>query len=300
SERLAAPPLRLDEAKQAAFATLWQAVKAAGDGRYIDYTLPYPKHEFLRYVDQLDEVIFHGSNNADIAEFRPVRTSYELRDSTGRGNLQAVYGTHDGIWAMFFAIIDRQRLVGSINNGVMYFENAAGETLAMYNFSVSEQSLAERPWCAGTMYLLPRDTFVRLELGNGVPANEWASETAVRPLARLALQPEDFPFLTDIRGHDDGQLIRFNELSRVVLAAATGAAEPQPDVFRLTLDWRAELGPALLEYVALLREFVPTVRLALQFEPENGPVRLEIGGPPAFAQVLRGRLGEKLGVSREP
>ena len=32
----------------------------------------------------------------------------EMMDETGRGNIAGVYGTHNGLWSMFFAIIDRE------------------------------------------------------------------------------------------------------------------------------------------------------------------------------------------------
>ena len=122
--RLLPPPMILDGARRAAFDAFWERLRTANGGR-VAYDLPYPLHEFLRYLASLDEVIFHGSGNPDIDDFQPVRTSYELNDPTGRGNLQAVYGTHDGLWPLFFAVVDRSRLNGAIRNGVAYFENDA-------------------------------------------------------------------------------------------------------------------------------------------------------------------------------
>ena len=153
----------------------------------------------MRYLSSQDEVIFHGSNNPNIDTFAPVRKSYELIDETGRGNLQAVYGTHDGLWPMFFAVFDRSMQIGSIRNGVLHFENSQGHTLAVYQFSVNQELLPQNPWCDGMVYLLPREKFNRLELTAGVPSNEWASEAPVRPLARLPVKPEDFPFLNRVQ-----------------------------------------------------------------------------------------------------
>lgn len=63
-----------------------------------EYDLPYPKHEFLRYLAAQEMFIFHGSAKADIDEFQTRRTSMELKDKSGRGNVQGIYGTHDGRW----------------------------------------------------------------------------------------------------------------------------------------------------------------------------------------------------------
>ncbi len=46
---------------------------------------------------------------------------------------------------MFFAVVDRSRLRGSIRNGVVYLQNEAGEALAVYNFSLNQDQLAKRP-----------------------------------------------------------------------------------------------------------------------------------------------------------
>ena len=44
-----------------------------------------------------------------------------------------------------------------------------------------------------------------------------ASADPVKPLARLQVSPQDFPFLADIRGHDDERLA---EYAQAVMAAA--------------------------------------------------------------------------------
>lgn len=154
-KRLIAPPLRLTPEKQAAFQSLLDETLASSVGGAFDYILPYPKYEFVQYAMAQEVYIFHGSNNRTIDVFIPTRTSVELYDRRGIGNQQAVYGTHDGLWSMFFAVVDRARLRGSIRNGVMYFHNQSGERLAIYNFSINQEQLHEKPWTAGALYFLP-------------------------------------------------------------------------------------------------------------------------------------------------
>jgi hypothetical protein len=36
---------------------------------------------------------------------------------------------------------------------------------------------------------------------------QWASLVAVTPLARIAVAPQDFPLLDQIRGHDDAYVL---------------------------------------------------------------------------------------------
>lgn len=283
------PELVLTPEKEQAFQVLLDEIVGDGNGRFLNYQLPYPKHEFLQYVALQDQIIFHGSKKPDIDLFSTKRTSMEMNDTSGRGNLQAVYGTHDGLWPMFFAVIDRANLTGSIRNGVNYYQNAAGDEVAVYNFSINKEMLEKRPYSPGTLYFLSRDTFRRLPLAEGAMSNEWASEVAIKPLAKLALEPEDFPFLEQIGGHDDSILVRAQALMEQVMAAVT-KSESESDQLRLQLNWTTELGSILLEFIEMQRKFVPTATLALQFEPAD--VWLQIQGPPAYLQVLQNRLDD--------
>ena len=122
-----------------------------------------------------DAVIFHGSGELDIEEFRPIRTSMELNDRTGRGNLGATYGTHDGPWAMFFAGIDRAQLEGTIRNGIADYTSSDGATVRIYRFSIHADLLGARPYRSGALYVLPRDRFTRIPYyEGGLLSDEWA------------------------------------------------------------------------------------------------------------------------------
>lgn len=280
--RYPAPAVNMTSEKGSAFATLLEDILKKADGGWIDYDLPYPKYEFIQYVIARDIIIFHGSNRDDIKTFAPVRKSYELHDDTGRGNLQAVYGTHDGLWSMFFAIVDRPNLRGSIRNGVMNFHNQAGETLAMYNFSINQDQLSEKPWRQGTLYFLPRNTFVQLKLTENSLANEWASEQEVKPLAKLSIDPEDFPFLEKIDGHDDGELMRLGVLSKAIKEAAK-SARMNEDGISITLPADME---GLDEYIKLQRVYMPAVKITISASDEA--VLLNLSSlPPAYRQVLK-------------
>ena len=291
-DRLVAPDLELSLTQRAYFEELLQSCMERADGGWIAYELPYPKHAFVQYLTTRDLFIFHGSNNTEIETFVPVRKSMELRDQTGRGNLQAVYGTHDGLWAMFFAVVDRARLEGSIRNGVMYFNDRYGERLSVYNFSINQEQLAQRPYTEGALYLLPRDTFVRLKLTQESYANEWASEQPVRPYAKLLLQPQDFPFLEQIGGHDDSQLVRLSTLSHAIRAAAI-AATLQGDRFQVTLSAEAEVLAQLDDYVTLSKVLAPAARFEVQ-KTAGGAILVISALPPAMQQLMRDAYQELL------
>jgi len=291
--RFPAPALEITPEKEAAFSLLLQDILEKGDGGWINYDLPHPKHEFIQYVMVRDVVIFHGSNHDDIETFAPVRKSYELRDETGRGNLKAVYGTHDGLWSMFFAVVDRPNLRGSIRNGVMYFCNQAGERLAVYNFSINQDQLPEKPWRQGTLYFLPRDTFMRLKMTENSYANEWASEQEVKPIAKLSINPEDFPFLDQISGHDDGELMRLGALSKSIRESARSASLDK-DRFTITLPAEME---GLDEFVKLQRIYMPAMKVTVT--PSGSASILEVTSlPPAYRQVLSDDYADLLDRSK--
>lgn len=283
SEVLLAPEFTLPAEKQAAFEGLLDAIQANPNGGWIEYHLPYPKHEFIQYVMGKDIFIFHGSNNREIEVFEPVRTSVELYDKAGSGNLQAVYGTHDALWSMFFSVVHRKELKGTIRNGVMYFHNQQGKQLAVYNFSVSSEQLPEKPWTEGTLYFLPRETFERQWLTPESPSNEWTSPTPVKPIAKLSIRPEDFPFLDRISGHDDSMFMRLEALGKSIHDAAL-SARLDGALFSLTMPDSKELEDALKEYIEIQTMLMP----ASQFNVERSAAGLTLsitGLSPAHQQV---------------
>ena len=204
--RPAPPP---DESTRAAFDALLDAALSAGGCPEIGYDLPQPKWQFLCHAADRHGLAVHGSGDPAIQRFEP-RQSNDLNDF---GNQKAVYAASDGLWAMFFAVVDRAR-VGSITNACVTLAGPDGALRGPYYvFSVSRPALPERPWHSGTVYLLPRETFVTqapMPFGDRqVPIAQLASFEPVAPLAKLSVAPEDFPFLAQIRGHDDERLAEY-------------------------------------------------------------------------------------------
>jgi hypothetical protein len=92
-----------------------------------------------------DAVLFHGSADGGLDILHPRRTSYEYDDQAGRGNRAAVYATHDGWWALWFAVIDRDLLRGTMRSGVETFHGPQ-QRLPVYFFSVDYRVLPSRPF----------------------------------------------------------------------------------------------------------------------------------------------------------
>jgi hypothetical protein len=68
-----------------------------------------------------------------------------------------------------------------------------------YFFSIDTDPASGESWTDGAVYVFPRDSF-RLTYDQ-----EWVSETAVRPRARLAVMPDDFPFRDKVFRHRVGE-----------------------------------------------------------------------------------------------
>jgi hypothetical protein len=208
---------------EAAFDALLNSTRSHDGCPVIPFDLPAPKWQFLCHLAERHDIALHGSGNPNIAMFEP----RQANDLSEFGNQKAVYAASDGIWAMFFAIVDRDQFALSVTNACVRLVDEYGKTHGPYYvFSVSRSALPLQPWRTGTVYLLPRETFAPqapIPFGsNEVQIAQLASSAPVQPLARLTVTPEDFPFLAQIRGHDDQRLQEY------ATALQTGAPWP-PD-----------------------------------------------------------------------
>jgi hypothetical protein len=218
---LTRPDVYVDEKAHLAFDELLKTTLRISGCPTIPFTLPWPKWQFLCHLADHHEIALHGSGDSNIVLFEP-RQSNDLHEF---GNQKAIYAASDGPWAMFFAIVDRDR-VTSITNACIRLADETGVLHGPYYvFSVSQSALRNQPWRTGTVYLLPRRTFtVQPSIAFGskqVHIAQLASFEPVQPLAKLTVTPADFPFLAQIRGHDDKRLQEY------ATALQTGAPWPK-------------------------------------------------------------------------
>jgi hypothetical protein len=196
---LTAPP---SEADEAAFERLVQAVDDA-EGAEVQYDAEAPKHDFFRDLLQRRPVLLHGTGDPTIERFEPQRqTDYDNVWT------DAVFATDDPIWPIFFAVVNRPVARSLINGcGRRYGESH-------YYFSIGTDPKGGDAWRSGWIYVLPRETF---RLHPSGP--EWLSPVAVRPLARVRVEPADFPFLSEVTQHRRGEPV-----GRAVVRATLGRA----------------------------------------------------------------------------
>jgi hypothetical protein len=193
---LVAPDVDFDQARIQAFEGVWETIDAHSATNDIKYACPFPKFEFLTYLVRRKSVLLHGSNDPGITRFEP-RQQTDFRGKVR----ESVFATDDGIWPIYFAIVDRDR-VKVLKNACFQVAGEQDITRTHYLFAVPARQLRRHPWREGTVYVLPRETFVQDQVvdAEGRIWKEWASDEPVHPLTKLTVQPEDFPFLGDVQG----------------------------------------------------------------------------------------------------
>jgi len=204
---LSQPLIESTPERQQAFERLFQATPVGG---LIDYQLPYPKWQYLSWLCETKELVLHGSQNLGIDTVEP----QQARDIKAFSKQDAIYATTNGIWVIYFAIIDRKNFPGlSLFNSCLQVRIAADQwSEPFYFFSISQFARIQNPWCEGMVYILPRQTFEQeahqQAQGMEVVFPHWISPVAVQPIARLRVGSQDFPFLDQIYGHDDEKLVK--------------------------------------------------------------------------------------------
>lgn len=242
-----------------------------------------PKHEFLAYLVDHTDVVLHGTTAREVAMFRPARQT----DYHGR-QVEAVFATRDSIWPIFFAILDRSQPVRTVYNGCLRIPRGG----TYYHFSIDAGVLPRRPWTTGAVYILPGASF-RPVATSGSATEEWVSADQVRPLAWLEVTPADFPFLDEVTGHDPDELARFTPLLRGVLGTAN-EIRPVTGGLVLKLPGDIERVARLAELLVLFRKYrsLPGLAMELLLDPDQGPARVRLTGPPGVISLLAGDLGE--------
>ncbi len=216
------PAIHLDDATRMAFDELLAAAIAHGPDTPFPYPLAAPKWQFLCYIAETGGLALHGSGNPNITRFEP-RQPVNLHEF---GAQLAIYAASDGIWPMYFAIVDREHFPTAIVNGCIHIAAPDGSlSEPFYLFSVGKHVLHQYPYRNGMVYLLPRTGFTAeppFPFGMvHIHSTQLASLEPVVPLAKLEIAPTDFPFLDQMRSHDDTRLA---EYARVL---NTGAPWPE-------------------------------------------------------------------------
>lgn len=168
--------------------------KQIDQGQCIEYSLHYPKSHFLQYLSQTGKYVFHGSNYHDIKRFEP----YEQTLYTGEIT-KAVFASTEPLWATFFAIFDRSKLVGSFRNGCIRGRNGT-----YHYYSINESTYKNNPWTEGMIYILPKSEFQ--PSGQGLLRfDEWICPHSVVPKCKMTVTCSDFQLINKVAVHKDSE-----------------------------------------------------------------------------------------------
>lgn len=157
--------------------------------------------DYLYFLVDKQEFLFHGSNQSNIDILTP-----RIQENYRGDEIRAVFASSDAIWAMFFAIIDRERYRGSLRNGSFLLSRPGKNSERYYFFSINKEMVGKSPWRSGSVYILPRASFNQSGTGS-VRFDEWFSEEPVIPTAKIDISPGDFPLFERVGTHSESESI---------------------------------------------------------------------------------------------
>ena len=165
----------------------------------INYSLPVPKIDFLNYLCDWRRLVAHGTNMMDLDILQPVRNSTDLSEF---GNRQQIFSSPDAIYAMWFAIMDRSICEKTQNGCIGIGHDQHREKY--YHFELPGELEGKFPFKQGTIYLARAEAFPsrhRIPVLNffGGEYEEWGSAEPVKPLAKITVEPADFPYLDQVQ-----------------------------------------------------------------------------------------------------
>lgn len=178
--------------EEEAFEHLWNSMAHPSRAAEVDLG-GFSMAHFVHWLTTRNLAVFHGTSRIDAEELEPAPWPTV---TIGPAPAEPyVYGADDGFCAMFMALMDEVS-ARTGRHGVDRFANSHGSALRLYRFALGRDALSRRPFTAGALYLLPREAFSPVALyPGGPPTAEWICPEPVRPLARLIVTPDDFPFL---------------------------------------------------------------------------------------------------------
>ena len=185
--------------KRLAFDALLDSSLQSGLNSPISYNLPYPKADFLHYLCDWRGFVLHGSPMHDLETLEPIRKS---GDDNEFGNRQQIFCSPDAAWAMWFAILDKSKYNLTRNGCVRV--GLGKKRIKYYHFELPKKTFQDKPFTNGMIYICRAEDFPDkrpfpiLEWFNG-EVEEWGSAKPVKPLAKIQVAPNDFPYLNKVQ-----------------------------------------------------------------------------------------------------
>ncbi|MDX2007223.1 MAG: hypothetical protein SFU83_18440 [Meiothermus sp.] len=100
------PEFKLEPSHLGHLEAVYQTHIAPARGGWVD-GLEVPKWVFLDWLCEEKSLLMHGWVNPNIKEFEPREPN--AKDDDAFSQQTAVFAASDGIWPMFYALLDRKR-----------------------------------------------------------------------------------------------------------------------------------------------------------------------------------------------
>lgn len=168
------------------FEALYQEIINAEDVFTVEAMEGFSKVEFLKFLADKGEFLFHGTNPTEIEELEPRQANCRAKNF---GNLSAVYATTDPVLPIYHSVFNRKYFSGLHSCGVTNNE---------YIFKIDGKFKDEKVWTDGCVYILDKSKFEQGTDDDGELIDEFASTEPVKPLAKMLVEPEDFPYLDEV------------------------------------------------------------------------------------------------------
>lgn len=108
-----------------------------------------PKWQLLSVLADDFGFMLHGTGDPTIIEFTP----RQPKDSNPFGAQNAVYAASDGIWPIFYAILDRNPPFSLHNACIRLVDEDGIESEPKFFFSIERSALERRPFRKGYVYV---------------------------------------------------------------------------------------------------------------------------------------------------
>jgi hypothetical protein len=120
-------------------------------------------------------------------------------DASEFGNRRQIFCSLDAAWGMWFAILDKQQF-RTTRNGCVRVDLHNEDWVKFYHFELERRLQERHPFTNGMIYIVRREDFpsrhkIKMLEPFGAEFEEWGSREPVTPLARIPVEPEDFPYL---------------------------------------------------------------------------------------------------------
>jgi AraC-like DNA-binding protein len=202
-DKLVLPPSPVwDAATLSACALLYERYVVPAGGK----TIPdiefrdLPRWMFLEYLTSYHEILLVGANDDDQSQLEPIVLARNVKG----WNVPRLYAFSDTLFPLFQAILDRRRLheldCPVTTTVVQKMKPKESKEREAYYFGIDYRALPYAPWRRGTVYL-----YARADLPPDFQNTPYLTSPMghpVAPVAKVAVDPWDWPLLGQVHGVD--------------------------------------------------------------------------------------------------